>query len=159
MAPKYLFQGNGIVQQHWRLSRQDIAYPLQKSFSIFSMIMELCNNIEAYHKALPTTHCRNPSPFSQFLGIVQQHWRLSQDIAYYPLQKSFYSFSNSWNCARTLKIVTRHCLPIAEIVPHFLNFLKICKECWKLAQDIAYYPLQKPFSTFSISWLPLPFLL
>ncbi len=160
MAPEYLFQGKGIVQQHRSLSRQDIAYPLQKSFSIYSMYVELCDNIEAYHKALPTTHCRNPTPFSQFLGIVQQHWRLSQDIAYCSLQKSFYSFSISWNCARKLKLVTWHRLPIAEILPHFLNFLKFCKEYWRLSQDITYYyPLQKSFSTFSISWPPLPFLL
>jgi hypothetical protein len=83
-------------------------------------------------KLVTTRHCL---PIAEILlhflyvhGIVQQHWSLSQGIAYYPLQKSFSIFSISWNCATTRKIVTRYCLlPIAEFLLQFLNFLELCK--------------------------------
>ncbi len=84
-------------------------------------------------KLVTTRHCLTIAEillhFLYVHGIVQQHWSLSQGIAYYPLQKSFSIFSISWNCATTLKIVTRYCLlPIAEILLPFLNFLELFKK-------------------------------
>ncbi len=102
--------------------------PIAEILLHFLNFLELCNNTEDCHKILPTTHCRNPSTVSQFLGIVQEHWRSSQDIAY-PLQKSFPIFSISWNSAKNVEdwhkiSPTTHCRNPSPL-SQFLGFLYI----------------------------------